>query len=96
MDGIQSETQKRAAIKAQLRFRKIILQQEAVTDPVYKFSSKEKGQFNSKVLRDNLIQLIRDADDKDIADTSSNTLLLTGSNIGLKIAMEKRSFTKEE
>ena len=42
LDGMKSETQKRAALKAQLRFRKVVLQQEA-PEPLLKFSTKDKG-----------------------------------------------------
>ena len=73
LDGMKSETQKRAAIKIQLRFPKTILQQKPLTDSVYKFSSKEKGQFDSKVLRDNLLKLIQDADHSD-TDTGSTLI----------------------
>ena len=65
LEGIKSETQKRAALKAQLRFRKTVLQQEA-PDSVYRFSSKERGgQFHSQLLRDNLVKLIHVANDKE-------------------------------
>ena len=63
LEGMQSETQKRAAVKAQLRFRKTVLQQEA-PDSLYRFSSKEKGQFNSQQLHNNLVKLIEDAEGK--------------------------------
>ena len=49
-DNIKSETRKREAIKAQLRFRKTVLQQTAQDDSIYKFSSKERGQFTSKTI----------------------------------------------
>lgn len=61
LSGIKSETQKRAAIKIQLRFRKTVLQQ-VTSDLVYNFSSKEKGPFNSQLLRENLAKLIHSAD----------------------------------
>ena len=57
-----SETQKREALKVQLRFRKTVLQQKYTSDKdIYNFSKKGHGQFNSHKLRDNLIQLIKAA-----------------------------------
>ena len=58
------ETQKRAALKVQLRFRKTILQQEA-PESLYRVSSKEKGQYNSELLRANLIHLLAQAASRD-------------------------------
>lgn len=68
LDGIKSETQKKKALKAQLRFRKVVLEQES--DSAYKFSSKERGQFDSSALRDNLVTLIHDADAKETPSSS--------------------------
>lgn len=58
----KSETQKRQSLKAQLRFRKTVLKQTYDADKdVYKFSTKQKGQLNSKALQDNLLKLINTA-----------------------------------
>ena len=65
LDGMKSETQKHAALKAQLRFRKVVLQQEA-PEPLFKFSTEDKGQYNSQLLRDNLVKLIQDAGERQI------------------------------
>ncbi len=69
LEGLKSETQKRAALKTQLRFRKVVLQQDA-PDLVYRFSSKEKGQFTSQLLRDNLAKLIQLSDEMDTPASS--------------------------
>ena len=60
---LNSKTQKWTAIKAQLRFRKTVLQQAAPNKSVYKFSTKETGQLNSKALRENLVKLVEAATD---------------------------------
>ena len=52
-----------------------MLQQKA-PDAVYKFSSKEKGQFSSSILRDNLVTLIHDANTEEMPAS-----LLTGKII---------------
>ena len=58
----KSETQKRQAIKSQLRFRKTVLEQTYDADKdIYKFSTKHKGQLNSTALKDNLLKLINAA-----------------------------------
>lgn len=61
LSGIKTETKKRNALKAQLRFRKTVLKQTA-DESLYKFSSKEKGQFSSQVLCQHLLKLISDAE----------------------------------
>lgn len=65
-EGLQlakTETQKRQSLKAQLRFRKTVLQQHAPASDkdIFKFSTKSKGQLNSKALRENLLKLINEA-----------------------------------
>ena len=37
---------------------------------MYKFSSKEKGQLNSKLLRDNLLKLVEAADGNETSDSA--------------------------
>lgn len=61
LSAMKTETQKRTALKAQLRFRKTVLQQEYTDDAIYRFSSKAKGQYTSQLLKGNLLQLINDA-----------------------------------
>ena len=58
LSAMRSEKQKCTALKAQLRFRKTVLQQQPTDDSVYKFSSKEKGHFDSQLLCENLLKLI--------------------------------------
>lgn len=55
---MKSETQKRKALKAQLRFRKKVLQQQHPDDSTFSFWSKQRGQFDSQLLRQNLLKLI--------------------------------------
>lgn len=62
LEQCSSETQKREALKAQLRFRKTVLQQKFSSDKdIYNFSKKGSGQFNSQKLCANLLQLIQAA-----------------------------------
>ena len=62
LEQCSSETQKREALKGQLRFRKTVLQQKYPNDKdIYNFSKKGYGQFNSQKLRSNLIKLIEAA-----------------------------------
>lgn len=75
LDCLNSETQKRIAIKAQLRFRKTVLQQAAPNETVYKFSSKEIGQLNSKALRENLVKLVEAATDSKSDPTPDSALV---------------------
>ena len=60
LESLRSESQKREALKAQLRFRKTVLLQEA-SETLFRFSAKGKGQFTSQVLRTNLVELIKSA-----------------------------------
>ena len=59
--SFKSETKKKEALKAQLRFRKTVLQQSSEDKDIFKFSKKGRGQFNSSELRDNLIKLLEAA-----------------------------------
>ena len=62
LEQCSSETQKREALKSQLRFRKAVLQQKYPSDKdIYNFSKKGYGPFNSQKLRANLIKLIQAA-----------------------------------
>ncbi len=90
LTGISSETQKRVAIKAQLRFRKVLLQQEA-PDSVFKFSSKDKGQCTSQSLRDNLAMLLQQAE-----ENKSPASSLTGKSIKHRFEVDggKKKFFK--
>ena len=58
ISAMKSETQRRKALKAQLRFRKRVLEQQHPDKSVFAFSSKEKGQFTSNMLFQNLLQLL--------------------------------------
>lgn len=73
---LSSIKSKRVAIKAQLRFCKTVLQQEASNETLYKFSSKDKGQYTAQVLQANLMKLIRAAGEREISTSS-----LTGKTI---------------
>ena len=75
LDGIKSGTKKSEVIKAQLRFRKTVLQQRVPDMSVYQFSSKEKGPFTSTMLCENLLKLIQAADTEASSSSSSS---LTG------------------
>ena len=61
LKAMKSETQKCKALKAQLRFRKKVLEQHYPDDSIFNFSSKEKGNFNSQLLHRNLLKLIHEA-----------------------------------
>ena len=71
LEKCSSETQKREALKAQLRFRKTVLQQKISSDKdIYNFSKKGCRQFNSQKLHANLLQLIQAA--RSISNDSQN------------------------
>ena len=77
-----SETQKREALKTQLRFRNKVLQQNYSDDKdIYKFS-KNKAQFNSQTLRSNLAKLVEAATEDNLALVeSSEASSLVGKRI---------------
>ena len=77
----KSETQKRQSLKAQLRFRKTVLQQTYDADKdIFKFSTKSKGQLNSRALRDNLLKLVR-ASANHCSDNASDPPLDSAVNL---------------
>ncbi len=80
LSAMKSETRKRIALKAQLRFRKTVLQQ-TTTDSLYKFSSKNKGHYSSQLLCQNLLKLITDADHTSGTVSSSTDADLSGKCI---------------
>ena len=69
LELLTSETQKKTALKAQIRFRKVVLQQSVLDESLYRFSSKEKGQLNSIALRDNLVKLVAAVSDQATQDS---------------------------
>ena len=77
LSAMKSETQKKNALKAQLRFRKTVLQQQTPDESIYKFSSKEMGQYNSRLLHENLLKVITDAE----SSNESTVTSLTGKYI---------------
>ena len=101
LERAKSETQKRQSLKAQLRFRKTVLQQMYNSDKdVYKFS-KNKGQLNSKALKDNLLKLINAAAGNDHARelvTTSEPLTqsvddLVGKSVGHRFLEDEQLVT---
>ena len=94
----RSETQKRQSLKAQLRFRKCVLEQSYESDKdIYKFSTKQKGQLNSKQLKDNLLKLINAAADNPGHATRSGShphgVALVGKYVGHKFSEEEQLVT---
>ena len=92
----KSETQKRQAIKSQLRFRKTVLEQIYDADKdIYKFSTKHKGQLNSTALKDNLLKLINAAANQCSSGcTGSDSPLVSDINlVGKRI---NHQFTEDE
>ena len=79
--AMKSETQKRTALKAQIRFRKVLLKQAPTNESTYKFSSKEKGQFTSETLKDNLLSLIQVHDVATEHSSSMSSCNLEGKTI---------------
>ena len=78
----KSETQKKEALKTQLRFRKTVLQQVyPVNKDVYKFSKKGEGQFNSAKLTSHLIQLINATHHASPSSNSTSEPVLVGKSI---------------
>ena len=56
--SLKSETKKKEALKAQIRFRNTVLQQSSEDMDIFLFSKKGKGQFNSSELQNNLVKLL--------------------------------------
>ena len=85
LNKVKSETQKREALKIQLRFRKTVLQQVyPANKDVYKFSKKGEGQFNSTKLAGHLILLIdatHHGSPSDISCNSTSDPVLVGKSI---------------
>ena len=78
----KSQTQKREALKTQLRFRKTVLQQVyPANKDVYKFSKKGEGQFNSVKLTSHLIQLINATHHASPSSNSTSEPVLVGKSI---------------
>ena len=61
LQALPRERQKEA-LKTQLRFRKVVLQQTHPDPTVFKFSQKDIGQFSSKILQQNLVSLLSAAE----------------------------------
>lgn len=91
----KSETQKRQSLKAQLRFRKTVLQQTYNADKdIYKFSTKQKGQLNSTALKVNLLKLIIAVANQQSFDSESSAP--SGSDIHLVGRRIDHRFTEDE
>ena len=92
---VKSEIQKRQSLKAQLRFRKTVLQQTYNADKdVYKFSTKQKGQLNSTALKENLLKLVNAAANRHSSGTASDSPLETDVHlVGRRI---DHRFTEDE
>ena len=91
----KSETQKRQSLKAQLRFRKTVLQQTYNADKdIYKFSTKQKGQLNSTALKVNLLKLIIAVANQQSFDSESSAP--SGSDIHLVGRRINHRFTEDE
>ena len=92
---VKSETQKRQSLKAQLGFRKTVLQQTYDADKdVYKFSTKQKGQLNSTALKENLLKLVNAAANRHSFGTGSDPPLETDVHlVGRRI---DHRFTEDE
>ena len=71
---IRSETKKRESLKAKIRFRKVVLQQNTSDELLYRFSSKLKGTFSSAVLHGNLLTLISAAAAADTTEPAPSSL----------------------
>ena len=75
---IPSKTNKVKAFKAQLRFRKTVLQQSYLNDKdVHKLSSKQAGNFTPEMLRENLIKFIQIASCEENAANSPEKITAT-------------------
>ena len=75
LSSLKSETKKREALKAQIRFRKTVLQQSSEDKDIFKFSKKGRGQFNSAKLRDNLIKLLEAAQTLSISQNKPTDII---------------------
>lgn len=77
---LRSETSKREAIKTQLRFRKTVLEQKYKDMAVFQFS-KNKTQYTSTVLKENLLLLLADATMHEQVSDDCPTCHLVGARI---------------
>ena len=79
---IASKTNKVKALKAQLCFRKTVLQQSYPSDKdVYKFLSKQVGNFTPEMLRENLTKLIQTASREENAVNSPEKIAATNFDL---------------
>ena len=72
LSSLKSETKKREALKAQIRFRKTVLQQSSEDKDIFTFSKNGRDQFNSVELRDNLIKLLEAAQAPSISQSKAH------------------------
>ena len=94
--NLSNETQKKAALKDQLKFREITLCQEYADRSVFQFS-KAKKQFSSQKLLDNLCKLISSAKELPIIQhIMTNPRLLIGTHIQHRFKEEYGSLTSYE
>lgn len=68
-----SQSQQILALKAQLRFRKHVLQQRHSDKNIYKFSDKCSGNFSVPKLQENLLRLVQSAQSHPHPDTTDGT-----------------------
>ena len=81
--------------KSSIEIQKNCLQQTYDSDKdVYKFSTKHKGQLNSKTLKDNLLKLINAAANQQSSGTESDTP--TESSVNLVGKHTDHQFTEDE
>ena len=93
LSKLSNETQKKAALKDQLKFREIILCQEYADRSVFQFS-KAKKQFSSQKLLDNLCKLISSAKEPPTRQQIvTNPRLLIGTRIQHRFEEEDGSLT---
>ena len=93
LSKLSNETQKKAALKDQLKFREIILSQAYAGKFVFQIS-KAKKQFSSQKLLDNLCKLISSAKEPPtIQQIVTNPRLLIGTRIQHRFEEEDGSLT---
>ena len=80
--SLLTKTKQKLALKAQLRFRKHVLQQKHSDKDIYKFSDKTSGTYSVAKLQENLLRLIQLAQTQLLLSNPSN---LTSTLVGKRV-----------
>ena len=89
---LRSETSKREAIKTQLKFRKTVLEQKYKDMAIFQFS-KNKTQYTSTVLKENLLLLLADATMHDQMSEDRPACHLVGARVDHQFIEDEKFVT---